>query len=139
MADPKFALAYVGLADAYVIMPFYAAGAPEDCYPKAKAAAKEALQLDDTLPEAHTSLAYILHVYDLDFDGSEREFQRAIELNPNYATAHHWYGIELSASLGRFDQAIRELKRALKLIPSPSPLMALWAEFTIWRVATTKQ
>ena len=122
VADPKFALAYVGLADAYVIMPFYAAGAPEDCYPKAKAAAKEALQLDDTLPEAHTSLAYILHVYDLDFDGSEREFQRAIELNPNYATAHHWYGIELSASLGRFDQAIRELKRAFELDPLSLPI-----------------
>ncbi len=122
VADPKFALAYVGLADAYAIMPFYAAGAPEDCYPKAKAAAKEALQLDDTLPEAHTSLAYILHVYDLDFDGSEREFQRAIELNPNYATAHHWYGIELSASLGRFDQAIRELKRALELDPLSLPI-----------------
>lgn len=122
VADPKYALAYVGVADAYVIMPFYGAGAPGDCYPKAKAAAKKALELDDTLPEAHTSLAFVLHVYDLDFDGSEREFQRAIELNPNYATAHHWYGIELLASLGRFDQAIRELKRALELDPLSLPI-----------------
>ena len=122
VADPKYALAYVGLADTYVIMPFYAAGAPEDCYPKAKAAAKKALEFDGKLSEAHASLAYILHVYDLDFDGSEKEFQRAIELNPNYATAHHWYGIELLASLGRFDQAILELKRALELDPLSLPI-----------------
>ncbi len=123
-ADPKYALAYVGLADAYVLMPFYSAGAPRDCYPKAKAAAKKALELDDTLAEAHASLGYVLHVCDLDFDGSTREFQRAIELNPNYATAHHWYGIELLASLGRFDDAIRELKLGLKLDPLSLPINA---------------
>jgi TolB-like protein/Tfp pilus assembly protein PilF len=121
-ADPKYGLAYVGLADAYVLMPFYGAGTPQDCYPKAKAAAKKALELDDTLAEAHTSLAYILQVYDLDFDGSIREFRRAIELNPNYATAHHWYGIELLISLGRFDEAIRELKRGLELDPLSLPI-----------------
>jgi TolB-like protein/Flp pilus assembly protein TadD len=121
-ADPKYALAYVGLADAYVLMPFYGAGAPRDCYPKAKAAAKKALEIDDTLTEAHTSLAYVLHVSDLDFDGSTREFQRAIELNPNYATAHHWYGIELLASLGRFDEAIAEGKRGLELDPLSLPI-----------------
>jgi TolB-like protein/Flp pilus assembly protein TadD len=121
-ADPKYALAYVGLADAYVLMPFYGAGTPQDCYPKAKAAAKKALELDDALAEAHTSLAYVLQVYDLDFDGSIREFQRAIELNPNYATAHHWYGIELLISLGRFDEAIRELKRGLELDPLSLPI-----------------
>jgi TolB-like protein/Tfp pilus assembly protein PilF len=121
-ADPNYALAYVGLADSYVLMPFYGAGAPRDCYPKAKAAAKTALELNDTLTEAHTSLAYVLHVYDLDFDGSTTEFQRAIELNPNYATAHHWYGIELLVSLGRFDEAIREIKRALELDPLSLPI-----------------
>jgi tetratricopeptide (TPR) repeat protein len=122
VADPKYALAHVGLADAYAIMPFYAAGAPEDCYPKAKAAAKKALDLSDTLAEAHTSLAYVLRVYDLDFDGSEREFQRAIELNPNYATAHHWYGLAVLVPLARFDEAIRELKRALELDPLSLPI-----------------
>jgi TolB-like protein/Tfp pilus assembly protein PilF len=121
-ADPKYALAYVGLADAYVLMPFYGAGTPQDCYPKAKAAAKKALELDDTLAEAHTSLAYVLQVYDLDFDGSISEFQRAIELNPNYATAHHWYGIELLISLRRFDEAIREVKRGLELDPLSLPI-----------------
>jgi len=120
--DPNYALAYVGLADAYVLMPFYGAGTPQDCYPKAKAAAKKALELDDTLTEAHASLAYVLHVCDLDFDGSTREFQRAIELNPNYATAHHWYGIELLASLGRFNEAIREVKRGLELDPLSLPI-----------------
>ena len=120
--DPKYALAYVGLADSYVLMPLYGVGAPRDWYPKAKAAAKKALELDDTLSEAHTSLAYALHVYDLDFDGSTREFQRAIELNPNYATAHHWYGIELVASLGRFDEAIREIERGLELDPLSLPI-----------------
>jgi tetratricopeptide (TPR) repeat protein len=121
-ADQKYALAYVGLADAYVLMPLYGAGARRDWYPKAKAAAKKALELDDTLSEAHASLAYALHVYDLDFDGSNREFQRAIELNPNYANAHHWYGIELLVSLGRFDEAIREVKRALELDPLSLPI-----------------
>jgi TolB-like protein/tetratricopeptide (TPR) repeat protein len=121
-ADPKYALAYVGLADAYVLMPFYSGGAPQDCYPKAKAAAKKALELDDTLAEAHTSLAYVLQTYDLDFDGSTREFQRAIELNPNYATAHHWYDIELLVPLGRFDEAIREAKRGLELDPLSLPI-----------------
>jgi TolB-like protein/Tfp pilus assembly protein PilF len=121
-ADPKYALAYVGLADAYVLMPFYGAGAPQECYQKAKAAVKKALELDDTLAEAHASLAYVLHVYDLDFDGSTTEFQRAIELNPNYATAHHWYGIELLAPLGRFDEAIHEVKRGLELDPLSLPI-----------------
>jgi TolB-like protein/Tfp pilus assembly protein PilF len=120
--DPTYALAYVGLADSYVLMPLYGAGAPRDWYPKAKAAAKKALELDNTLSEAHASLAYALHVYDLDFDGSNREFQRAIELNPNYATAHHWYGIELLVSLGRFDEAIREVKRGLELDPLSLPI-----------------
>ena len=121
-ADPEYALAYVGLADAYVLMPFYGAAAPQECYPQAQAAAKKALALDDALAEAHTSLAYVLHVYDLDFDGSMREFERAIELNPNYATAHHWYGIELLAPLGRFDEAIHEVKRGLELDPLSLPI-----------------
>src|SRR5437867_9031479 len=90
-ADPNYALAYAGAADAYVLLPSYTAGTPRDCYPKAKAAAKKALELDDTLAEAHTSLAMALCLYDFDFSQAAREFQRAIELNPNYATAHHWY------------------------------------------------
>jgi TolB-like protein/Tfp pilus assembly protein PilF len=116
-ADPKYALAYVGLADAYVLMPFYGAGAPRDCYPKAKAAARKALELDDALAEAHTSLALVLCLFEFDFSQANREFQHAIELNPNYATAHQWYGNEPLVMLGRFDESIAEAKRALELDP----------------------
>ncbi len=116
-ADPKYALAYVGIADAYGLLPSYTAGTPRDSYPKAKAAAKKALELDDTLAEAHASLAMALCLYDFDFSQSAREFQRAIELNPNYAAAHQQYGNITLAALGRFDDAIVEGKRAVELDP----------------------
>ena len=116
-ADPTYALAYAGIADAYALLPAFEAGTPRECYPRAKAAAKKALDLDDALAEAHTSLANALCFYDFDFSQAAREFQRAIELNPNYATAHHWYGNNLLLPLGRFDEAIAELKRALELDP----------------------
>jgi TolB-like protein/tetratricopeptide (TPR) repeat protein len=115
-ADPKYALAYVGLADAFALMPYYGAGAPLDCFPKAKTAATKALELDDALAEAHTSLALVL-CYDLDFSQATREFQRAIELNPNYPTAHQWYGSADLVALSRFDEAIAEVKRAIELDP----------------------
>ena len=116
-ADPKYALAYVGLADSYVLMPLYGAGVPLDCYPQAKAAAKKALELDDALGEAHTSLAQVLCYFDFDFSQATREFQRAIELNPNYATAHQWYGNSDLVALARFDDATAEVKRAIELDP----------------------
>jgi tetratricopeptide (TPR) repeat protein len=81
-----------GLADAYVLLSGYAAATPADAFPKAKTAAQKALELDNNLAEAHTSLAETLAVYDYDFTRAITEFKRAIELNPNYATAHHWYG-----------------------------------------------
>jgi TolB-like protein/tetratricopeptide (TPR) repeat protein len=116
-ADPKYALAYAGVADAYVLLPGYTAGTPRDCYPKAKAAAKKALELDDTLAEAHTSLAIAIWLYDFDFSQASREFQRAIEVNPNYAIAHQQYGNIMLIALGRFDDAIVEGKRAVELDP----------------------
>jgi serine/threonine-protein kinase len=116
-ADPNYALAYAGVADAYVFLPGYTAGSPQDCYPKAKAAAKKALELDDTLAEARTSLAIALWLYDFDFSQAIREFQHAIELNPNYATAHQQYGNIGLVALGRFDDAIAEGKRAVELDP----------------------
>jgi TolB-like protein/Flp pilus assembly protein TadD len=116
-ADSKYALAYVGLADSYVLMPLYGAGVPRDCYPQAKAAAKKALELDDALGEAHTSLAQVLCYFDFDFSQATREFQRAIELNPNYPTAHQWYGNSDLVSLARFDEATAEVKRAIELDP----------------------
>jgi TolB-like protein/tetratricopeptide (TPR) repeat protein len=116
-ADPNYALAYAGVADAYVFLPGYTAGAPKDCYPKAAAAAKKALELDDTLAEAHTTLALAIWYYDFDFSQANKEFQRAIELNPNYATGHQQYGNNTLSALGRFDDAIAEGKRAVELDP----------------------
>jgi TolB-like protein/Flp pilus assembly protein TadD len=115
--DPNYALGYAGVADAYVFLPGYTAGSPQDCYPRAKAAAKKALELDDTLAEAHTTLALALWYYDFDFSQALREFQRAIELNPNYATGHQQYGNNTLSALGRFDEAIAEGKRAVELDP----------------------
>lgn len=112
--DPSYALAYAGLADCYHVpanpLP------PREKMPLAKAAAIKALQLDDTLVEAHTSLARVLHVYDWDWPAAEKEFKRAIELNPHYAPAHQWYGGYLTAT-GRFPEADAEKKRALELEP----------------------
>jgi TolB-like protein/Tfp pilus assembly protein PilF len=116
-ADPQYALAYVGLADAYVLMPLYGAGTPQESYPKAKAAAEKALQLNESLAEAHTSMAQILCYYDIDPSRATPEFERAIELNPNYPTAHQWYGSSALTSLGQFDKAIAEVKRASELDP----------------------
>jgi TolB-like protein/cytochrome c-type biogenesis protein CcmH/NrfG len=115
--DPNYALGYAGVADAYVFLPGYTAGAPKECYPKAMAAAKKAIELDDTLAEAHTTLALALWYYDFDFSQALREFQRAIELNPNYATGRQQYGNNTLSALGRFDEAIAEGKRAVELDP----------------------
>ena len=114
--DPNYALAYSGLAEAYVILPVYTAVASREAFSKAKAAALKALQLDDKLAEAHTALADVLFD-DLDMAGSISEFQRAIALNPNYATAHQWYACDPLRALGRFDEAIAEGKRAIELDP----------------------
>ncbi|HSS17949.1 MAG TPA: protein kinase [Candidatus Dormibacteraeota bacterium] len=115
--DPNYALAYAGLAQAYVLLPAYTATTPQDAYPKAKSAALKALQLDDKLAEAHSALGELLCLGDLDMAGSISEFQHAIALNPNYATAHHWYGNGPLLALGRFDESIVEGKRAIELDP----------------------
>jgi tetratricopeptide (TPR) repeat protein len=114
--DPNYALAYDGLADVYNILGTYNYAPPKEVYPKAKEAALKALQLDDTLAEAHTSLAFIKMAYDLDWTGAEKELQRAFELNPNYAYAHVLHGINLRTT-GRLEEAIAEEKRAVELDP----------------------
>jgi TolB-like protein/DNA-binding winged helix-turn-helix (wHTH) protein/Flp pilus assembly protein TadD len=111
--DPKYAQAYSGLADTYALLGDwqYAVMTPKEAFPQAKAAAIKALELDSTLGEAHNSLAFVLDGFDWDFDSAGKEFQRAIELNPGYATAHHWYAWHLSL-LGRYDEAIAEMRKA---------------------------
>ncbi len=115
--DPNYALAYAGLADAYFIPESFGLVSPADAFPKAKATAMKALELDDTLAEAHASLGLIKMIYDRDYSGAEKEFQRAIELDPTYATAHHWYSLLLIDALGRNDDGLTQIKRAVALDP----------------------
>jgi len=116
--DPKYAQAYSGLADTYALLGDwqYAVMTPKEAFLQAKTAAIKALELDSTLGEAHNSLAFVLDGFDWDFDSAGKEFQRAIELSPGYATAHHWYAWHLSL-LGRYDQAIAEMRKAQNLDP----------------------
>jgi TolB-like protein/DNA-binding winged helix-turn-helix (wHTH) protein/Flp pilus assembly protein TadD len=114
--DPHYALAYAGIADSCVLIPIYAAGTPQDYLPRARAGAQKAVELDDTLAEAHTSLAYVFF-YDFENAQSVKEFERAISLNPNYAMAHLWYGLGPLSAMGEFERAIAEEKRALELDP----------------------
>jgi TolB-like protein/DNA-binding winged helix-turn-helix (wHTH) protein/Flp pilus assembly protein TadD len=116
--DPKYAQSYSGLADTYALLGDwqYAVMTPKEALPKAKAAAIKALELDSTLGEAHNSLAFCLDGFDWDFPSAGKEFRRAIELNPGYATTHHWYAWHLSL-LGRYDEAIAEMRKAESLDP----------------------
>jgi TolB-like protein/Tfp pilus assembly protein PilF len=114
--DPLYALAYAGLADSYVLLGEYNLAPPGETFPKAKAAAQKALELDPNLGEAYTVFAYTLGNYDWDFPGCERAYQRALELSPNYPTAHQWYA-EYFSMMRRFDDARREIKRAQELDP----------------------
>lgn len=115
-ADPDYALAYAGLADAYSLLPTYGSGLPREVFPKAREAAVKALSLDSQLAEAHVSLGLVLNYYDYDFAGAEREFKAAIELNRMNPTAHVTYGNLLSI-LGRHEEALNEFRRALELDP----------------------
>ena len=114
--DPKYALAYAGLADCYDVLSYFSERPPKESFPLAKAAALKALSLDDSLAEAHVSLALAKMDYDWDWKGAETEFERAIQLNGNYATAHQWYA-EFLAAKARGTEARAEMARALELDP----------------------
>ena len=130
--DPRYAQAYSGLADTYALLGDwqYAVMTPKEAFPKAKAAAIKALELDSSLGEAHNSLAFVLDGFDWDFDSAGKEFQRAIELSPGYATAHHWYAWHLSL-LGRYDDAIVEMRKAENLDPLSLIINADLAELLV--------
>ncbi len=114
--DPGYALAYSGMADSYALLADIGAVAPLDAMPRAKAAAERAIELDNELAEGYTSLGFVKLAYDWNWPAAERDFKRAIELNPNYATAHQWYASYL-LQMGRFDDATEEIKRAQQLDP----------------------
>lgn len=118
--DPNYALAFAGQADAYALLATFGFMPPTEGVPKAREFARQALALDESMAEPHTTLAYLSATYDYDFAAAEREFKRALELNPNYATAHQWYGEILSQS-GRFDDAETEFRRALEIEPLSIP------------------
>ena len=121
-ADPAYAPAYSGLADCQFYLGYaFGRAPPREAMPKAKAAALKALDLDETLAEAHTSLALVRFFYDWDWSGAESEFRRAIELNPNYATAHHGYAA-LLAVMHRSEESVTEARRGLETDPLSLPV-----------------
>jgi eukaryotic-like serine/threonine-protein kinase len=125
--DPGYALAYSGLADAYSVLPVYG-GTPSEDFPKANAAARKALELDATLAQPHAVLGYNEMRYDWDFAGGEAEFKKAFELDPNDATAHQWYAIDIGYIAGREQEALAEINRAHQLDPL-SPIISTYVGF----------
>jgi serine/threonine-protein kinase len=121
--DPSYALAYAGLAYVHIVVRYDLLAPPHEAGPKASEAAKKALELDDTLPEAHVWMGVVHIWYDYDWNGAEKEFQRAIELAPNFAPAHEYYGIYLY-TVGRTEESLAEGKRALQLDPLSSEVAA---------------
>ena len=114
--DPRYALAYAGLADTYSLMGDYGYLASSEAWPEAKTAAMQALDIDSTLAEAHTSLGLVREHFEWDWPGAEKEFRRAIELNPNSANAHQWFGDYLS-NMGQFEEGLRETRKAQEIDP----------------------
>jgi tetratricopeptide (TPR) repeat protein len=121
--DPNYAPAYVGLADCYNLLREYTKMPPDQAYPRAKAAAERAIALDDSLSGAHSSLAFVDFYWSWDSKDAEREFKRAIELDPNSVVAHHWYATSLM-HMGRFKEALEQIEIAQKLDPSSSSALA---------------
>lgn len=115
--DPNYALAFSGLAETYVLYALYGVTPAKESMPKAKTAIDRALSVDDSLAEAHAAHGKYLAFFEFDRSGSEREFRRAIELNPNYATAYQWLGLDFLVLTRRFDEGIRELRRAGEIDP----------------------
>ncbi len=135
--DPGYAQAYVGLADCYNLLREYSVMPPGEAYPRALAAAKKAVELDDNSAEAHNSLAFVTFYWTWDAATAEQEFKRAIGLNPDYVAAHHWYATFLMAN-GRCPEAVAEIEKARKLDPSSTPIMADRG-YILYRAGQSKQ
>jgi TolB-like protein/DNA-binding winged helix-turn-helix (wHTH) protein/Tfp pilus assembly protein PilF len=125
--DPNYALGHSGLADSYVLLGEYSLTPAKEAFTKAREASAKALELDDSLAEAHNALAAVKEDYDWDWLGAEREFQRAIELNPGYATAHQWYA-ELLSELGRHEQSLAQIKLGQQLDPFSLIINVVYAD-----------
>lgn len=125
--DPSYAPAWAGIADSYVVLAHHGGMAPKEAMPKAKAAAVKAIELDPSLAEAHTSLAAVNMAYDWDYSAAEKEFRRAIALNPNYATAHHWYAHYLVIRQ-RFPEALDQIQLAHDLDPYSLPINVFYGK-----------
>ena len=115
--DPNYAQAYAGLAQAWKLLPAFNGGAPKDCFPQAEAAAKKALALDDTSSSAHAALASLKGLNGFDYPGAISEYERALQLNPNDATAHQWFANDTLANIGQNERELTEMKRAVELDP----------------------
>ena len=129
--DPSYALAYAGMADCYGLLGAYMVLETHEAFTSARDAANKALQLDDGLAEAHTSLALVHWLYDWDWAAADREFRKAIELKPGYVTAHHWRGLFLG-EMGRFDEAETEMQKALEYDPLSAPVYADYGRVLFW-------
>ncbi len=129
--DPGYARGYAGLADTYNMLVAHGILPPKEGYPKAKKAAVRALELDEALAEAHTSLASIMENYDWDWAGAEEQYQRAIDINPGYATAHEWYASFLR-NMGRHEEAVEEIHRAVELDPLSLPIRSTFGGILIF-------
>ncbi|MGA8767366.1 MAG: winged helix-turn-helix domain-containing protein [Candidatus Acidiferrales bacterium] len=130
--DSSYALAYAGLADAYNLAPVFRVSKPIDAFPKAEASASRALALDDELGQAHTALGFSKAHFDYDWLAAEREYQRGIELDPNSTDAHLFYSNSYLSPLGRHDEAISEMKRAIEIDPLSPPIQSFLGRTYIW-------
>ncbi|MGE5209488.1 MAG: adenylate/guanylate cyclase domain-containing protein [Alphaproteobacteria bacterium] len=115
--DPDYALAYAMLAQAWLLLPAYDGGSPKECVPPAEAAIQKALALDETSSEAHAALGNLHAIFQFNFSAARAEFERALQLNPNDVTAHHWFALNVLAPLGESAQEVAEMRRALELDP----------------------
>ena len=125
--DPTFALAHAGIADVYALLGFYSLMSPGECLPQAKEAASKAIQLDNSLAEVYTTLAFLSGFYDWNWPEARKHFQRALDINFNYAPAHYWYGLYLTTVERKLEDAIREATKALELEPLTAVQYSLMA------------